>query len=156
MTFSLSDSLWMSLCACPFWPSEFVCLHIKYQLLIVFLPTSGHFGFQQHSCSVLGLQTSVITLCTSCEEALVIWGFVPVTWSLHGAFCKSINSFIVCITCKERCIFCTLLCRPWILLQLSAFSYWHLFLSNSNKQPISLTMFVIWNLYYTECKTCSS
>lgn len=60
ITFPLSYSLWMSLCA---WLSLWAYI-LKYQLLYVFLQTSGHFGFQQHSCSGLGLQTSVITLCT--------------------------------------------------------------------------------------------
>lgn len=85
--------------------AEFVSFILKYQLLYVFLPTSGHFGFQQHSCSILGLQISIITLCTSCEEALVMSGFVPVTWILHGTFCKYINSLIVYITCRKSKLF---------------------------------------------------
>lgn len=139
--------------------AEFVSFILKYQLLYVFLPTSGHFGFQQHSCSILGLQISIITLCTSCEEALVMSGFVPVTWSLHGTFCKYINSLIVYITCRKSELFfvhfCAGLGSSWSYL-LAVVSICSCPAVTNNKQPISLPTFVIWNLCYTECKNCSS
>lgn len=140
--------------------AEFVSLHIEISAAVCFPVNIWTFWVPAAFLFVLGLQTSVITLCTSCEEALDSCQALCLLHDLYMALFVNISTHSLYISHAERANyffvhFCAGLGSSWSYL-LAVIGICSCPAVTNNKQPISLPMFVIWNLCYTECKNCSS